>query len=435
MMDYYALPTLFRIALMLGLFLLLCGNICILPVVCQRKGLLPKLLTLLGALISGGMMILFSADVRIEKYDLEASGASRWLCEKPIAAVLVITAVLAGVLASAVVREVCLRRATLTRSAIKESLDHLTTGLCFYAENGRVLLVNHQMVRLCHAMLGSDLQNASAFWEALSGGTMQPGIMRLSMGNQPSFRLADQTVWTFSREELQGFYQITAADTTQLQELTEDLKQKNMALAALHLRLKAYEENVEALSRTKEQLHTKARIHNELGQVLLTTRRYLTDPSRQQPAPFARWERSIAMLRMEAEHTAEHPSLQMLIQTANTSGVAVEVDGKLPPQAETERLFLEAAAEALTNAVRHADARRLSIAFSETDSQYQVTFQNDGRVPENRITEGGGLSSLRRKIEMAGGTMCITCRGRYALTLSVPKQGGETCEACSDRRG
>lgn len=158
----------------------------------------------------------------------------------------------------------------------------------------------------------------------------------------------------------------------------------------------------------------------------MTTRRYLLDASGQQPAPFARWERSIAMLRMEAEHTAEHPSLQMLIQTANTSAVAVEVCGKIPPQAETERLFLEAAAEALTNAVRHADARRLSIAFSETDSQYQVTFQNDGRVPENRITEGGGLSSLRRKIEMAGGTMCITCQGQYTLTLSVPKQGGET---------
>ena len=425
MMNYYALPILLRIALMLSLFLLLCGSVCILPFVFQRKQLLPKMLILLSALISAGMMILFAADVRVEKYGLEASGASRWLCEKPIAAVLVIAAVLAGALAYAVVREVRLRRATLTRSAIKESLDHLTTGLCFYAENGRVLLVNHQMVRLCHTMLGSDLQNAAVFWDALGGGSMKPGIIRLSRGNQPSFRLTDQTVWTFSREELQGFYQITAADTTQLQALTEDLKQKNIALAALHLRLKAYEENVEALSRTREQLHTKARIHNELGQVLLTTRRYLVDASGQQPAPFELWARSIAMLRMEAENAAEHPSLQMLIQTANTSGVAVEVDGTIPPQAEIEQLFIEAAAEALTNAVRHADARTLYIAFSETDGQYRVTFQNDGRLPEHKITEGGGLSSLRRKIEMAGGAMCITCQQRYTLTLSAPKQGGE----------
>ena len=425
MMNYYALPTLFQIALMLSLFLLLCGNLCILPFVCQRKQLLPKILTLLSAFFSAGMMIRFAADVRIKKHSLDASGASRWLCEKPIAAVLVIAAVLTGAFVYAVVREVRLRRATLTRSAIKESLDHLTTGLCFHAENGRVLLVNHQMVRLCHLMLGSDLQNAADFWEALNSGNMQPGIVCLSMGKQPSFRLTDQTVWTFSREEMQGFYQITAADTTQLHELTEDLKQKNTALAALHLRLKEYEENVEALSRTREQLHTKARIHNELGQVLLTTRRYLVDASGQQPAPFEVWARSIAMLRMEAENAGEHPSLQMLVQTANASGVAVEVDGMIPPQAEIERLFIEAAAEALTNAVRHADARTLYIAFSETDSQYRVTFQNDGRIPESKITEGGGLGSLRKKIEMAGGSMCITCQGQYTLTLSVPKQGGD----------
>ena len=113
MMNYYALPTLFQIALMLSLFLLLCGNLCILPFVCQRKQLLPKILTLLSAFLSAGMMILFAADVRIKKHSLDASGASRWLCEKPIAAVLVVAAVLAGFLAYVVVREVRLRRATL----------------------------------------------------------------------------------------------------------------------------------------------------------------------------------------------------------------------------------------------------------------------------------------------------------------------------------
>lgn len=425
MMNYYALPILPRIALMLSLFLILCGNICMLPLVLQRKPLLPKILTPLCVFFSAGMMILFSADVRIEKYGLNPSPASRWLCEKPILVVLIMVTVMFVFLVCSVVREAHLRRATLTRSAIKESLDHLTTGLCFYAENGRVLLVNHQMIRLCHVMLGSDLQNASVLWEALSGGTMQPGVIRLSMGSQPSFRLADQTVWTFSRVDLQGFYQITAANTTQLHELTEDLKQKNIALAALHLRLKNYEENVDALSRDKEQLHAKARIHSELGQALLTTRRYLIDSGGQQPAPFDIWKRSIAMLRMETESATEHSSLQMLIQTANAAGVSVEVDGPIPPQAEIEQLFTEAAAEALTNAVRHADARTLYIAFAETDSHYLVTFQNDGRLPENNITEGGGLSSLRRKVETTGGSMCITCHPAYMLTLSVAKQGGE----------
>lgn len=148
MMNYYALPILPRIALMLSLFLILCGNICMLPLVLQRKPLLPKILTPLCVFFSAGMMILFSADVRIEKYGLNPSPASRWLCEKPILVVLIMVTVMFVFLVCSVVREAHLRRATLTRSAIKESLDHLTTGLCFYAENGRVLLVNHQMIRL-----------------------------------------------------------------------------------------------------------------------------------------------------------------------------------------------------------------------------------------------------------------------------------------------
>lgn len=424
MMNYYALPVLPRIVLMLSLFLLLCGNMCMLPLVCQRKSLLPKILITLCAACSAGMMILFSADVRMEKYGLDPSASSRWLCEKPIIFVLLLVAAMSVFLAYAVVREVRLRKATLTRSAIKESLDHLTTGLCFYAENGRILLVNHQMVRLCHTMLGSDLQNAALIWEALSGGTLQSGVTRLSMGSQPSFRLPDQTVWTFSREKLQGFYQITAANTTQLHELTEDLKQKNIALAALHLRLKNYERNAEELSRSKEQLHTKDRIHSELGQALLTTRRYLVDSVGQQP-PLDIWKRSIAILRMDVDSTTELSSLQTLIQTANASGVSVEVDGQIPPQAEVARLFTDAAAEALTNAVRHADARTLYIAFSETDSHYLVSFQNDGRQPEHGITEGGGLSNLRGKVEMSGGSMRISCHPDYSLTISVTKQGGE----------
>lgn len=421
MMNYYALPVLLRIALMLSLFLLLCGNMCMLPLACQRKPLLPKILLALCAACSAGMMILFSADVRIEKYGLTPSAASRWLCEKPIVVVLLPVAAMAAFLVYAVVREVRLRRATLTRSAIKESLDHLTTGLCFYAENGRVLLVNHQMVRLCHTMLGSDLQNAALMWEALNDGALQPGVTRLDMGNQPSFRLPDQMVWTFSREELQGFYQITAANTTRLHDLTEDLKQKNTALAALHLRLKNYERNVEALSRAREQLHAKSRIHSELGQALLTTRRYLTDSASQQPVPLNVWKRSLEILRMAADSTTEPSSLQMLIQTANASGVSVEVNGQIPAQEEVAHLFTEAAAEALTNAVRHADARTLFVTFSETESRYMVSFQNDGRLPEGPIAEGGGLGNLRRKVESSGGAMCISCHPAYTLTISVTK--------------
>lgn len=425
MMNYDTLPVLFRIALMLCLFLILCGSIHMLVLAFRRKSVRFIIPTLLCVVFSGTMMILFAADVRSEKHELAPAAVSRWLCEKPIVYVLILLAVVAVFLTYSVIHEMSLRRIAPTRSAIKESIDHLPTGLCFYAENGRVMLVNHRMNRLCHVMLGRDLQNAALMWEDLCGGSMQPGVVRLSVGTQPSFRLPDGTVWTFSKTDLQDVLQITAVETTQLYGLAEDLEQKNIALEALYQRLKQYEETVEELTRDRERLETKAGIHSELGQTLLAARSYLLDSSGEKAVPVDAWKRSIALLRRNTAETAERFTLPMLVQTANAFGITVEVDGQVPEQKETERLFLAAAAEALTNAARHAGARTLYIRFSETDTQYQVSFQNDGSIPECEITEGGGLGSLRRKVEMAGGSMDICCRPVYTLTITITKDGGD----------
>ena len=105
--------------------------------------------------------------------------------------------------------------------------------------------------------------------------------------------------------------------------------------------------------------------------------------------------------------------------------ISVEVTGQMPEQKDVEKLFLEAATEALTNAVRHADAKKLHISLTETADTYRICFQNDGKMPETQVTEGGGLGSLRRKAETAGGSMQIDCHPEYSLTISMPKGGTE----------
>lgn len=425
MISYDALPTLLRTALMLGLFLTLCGSIYVLSATVRRRAPVLFALTLLCTLLSGCMVILFSADIRSQKHALPAAAVSRWLCEKPAVFVILLWAAMAAFLVYAVIWEMKLRSNMVTRSAVKESIDHLDTGLCFFAENGRVMLVNHRMNQLCHTILGQDLQNAALMWDALCDGDVQPGITRLPGNDRPGFLLPDGTVWTFSREELQGVFQITAADTTQLHSLAEEIKQKNTALEALNRRLVQYEENVEELTRSKERLETKAKIHNELGQALLASRSYLLRGEEETPIPVDSWKHSIALLRQEAEDGSEQASVQMLVQTAKAFGIAVQINGQMPLHKPTGQLFLEAAAEALTNAVRHAGARTLYIRFSETDTHYQVAFQNDGKLPEGQIRLGGGLGSLRRKVEHAGGTMDIVSRPAYSLTITITKNGGE----------
>ena len=425
MMNYDTISVLFRIMLMLGLFLILCGSIHMLYPVFRRKSIPLILPTLCTVVLSAGMMLLYTADVRSEKKELAPTAVSRWFCELPVVYIIILMAVMAVFLIFLVLHEIQLSKTTLSRSAVKESIDHLPTGLCFYAENGRILLVNHRMNQLCHAILGRDLQNAALVWDDLCGGSIQPDIMRLSTDSQPRFRLSDGTVWSFSRTQLPDMFQITAVDITQLHNLAEELGQKNIALEQLHQRLKEYETDVEELTRTHERLETKIGIHSELGQTLLATRSYLLDNNENKTIPVEAWKRSIALLRQNIVENAEQFTLQTLIQTATAFGISVEVTGQMPEQKAVEKLFLEAATEALTNAVRHADAKALHIRLTETDTDYQICFRNDGKIPENAITEGGGLGSLRRKVETAGGIMQIDCHPEYSLTISMPKGGTE----------
>lgn len=107
-----------------------------------------------------------------------------------------------------------------------------------------VMLINHRMNNLSHTIFGRDLQNANAFWENLNDGEIQSGVTRLFMGENPTFLLPDQTVWTFSREMIDGITQLTAAETTRLNRLTEELKEKNTELSVmnerLHMRVDTY---------------------------------------------------------------------------------------------------------------------------------------------------------------------------------------------------
>ena len=94
--------------------------------------------------------------------------------------------------------------------------------------------------------------------------------------------------------------------------------------------------------------------------------------------------------------------------------------GDLPDHPQTATLFLFAAMEALTNAVRHADARCLHFEITQTEGFDMACFANDGNIPTAPVTEGGGLGSLRRKTELAGGSMTIETKPAFALVITVP---------------
>ena len=125
------------------------------------------------------------------------------------------------------------------------------------------------------------------------------------------------------------------------------------------------------------------------------------------------------------KYSNDTPDEDMLLQIRKTCEyvhLAFIQTGTLPKQESVAYLLTCAVRECVTNAVRYAEATELYAVFSETESEATVTVTNNGKVPERRIVEGGGLSTLRRRVERAGGAMTVQSFPEFKLTVTVPKE-------------
>ena len=98
------------------------------------------------------------------------------------------------------------------------------------------------------------------------------------------------------------------------------------------------------------------------------------------------------------------------------------LDGYIPPDTAAEQLITDAVRECVTNCIRHAKGDRVHVKITEKIGILRVQITNNGQVPKEPITEGSGLSSLRRSVEASGGDMIISHRPAFALTLYLPRK-------------
>ena len=80
------------------------------------------------------------------------------------------------------------------QSSIKEAVDNLPSGVCFFDKNGFVVLCNRTMYRLAFAITGRDLQTFSELENALRN--LPEGALAHRDGD--TFLLPDGTAWRFS---------------------------------------------------------------------------------------------------------------------------------------------------------------------------------------------------------------------------------------------
>lgn len=308
-------------------------------------------------------------------------------------------------------------RHRLSPVSIKESCDHLPCALCFAWENGRPCLKNLKMDELSHLITGEALLNANSFWKTIE--------------NQPIVTLGDGQTWSFERGQMKlagrRIYQITGTNITEEARLQQELEKDNLRLKAMNRRLRQYGRDVHEVTREREILRTKTRIHDEIGHALLQTRQFLSGVQGDAETVCAAWRQNARLLLGRDRDEAPANGLRQLAQAARAIGVTIQRRGVFPAEGtESAHLVEVAAHECLTNLVRHANGSRLEISGEKTACEWRVCYRNDGDVPAGPIVEGSGLTALRAQTEAAGGAMTVEHAPRFQLTLILPQERQES---------
>lgn len=318
-------------------------------------------------------------------------------------------------------------RKTINNASIKEAFDNLPTGVCFFNESGLPVLCNHAMYRFSFAVCGKDVQFITDLENCLED-SFVPVTDTKKDGKV--FVLSNGCAWQlekriFAHENGDVYTQFVATDVTKLHNTRVELQNDNARLSRVQADLQRLSANIVAVTREEEILNTKMRVHDEMGRCLVEARKYMRQGCDENipDSVVKSWQRAVSMIKYNNE-TTDEDMLYQVRKTCESVKLNFIQNGTLPKEEDTAYILTCAIRECVTNAVRYAGAKELYVDFSETDDTATVVVTNNGKQPDSEIVEGGGLSTLRRRVEYAGGTMTVQSFPAFSLTVNVPKNKG-----------
>ena len=108
-----------------------------------------------------------------------------------------------------------------------------------------------------------------------------------------------------------------------------------------------------------------------------------------------------------------------------TLELTADGDGSIARPGELAIDYLRAVMELVHNAVRHADAKRITVMIASTENTLSATVEDDGKgLPADVATrEEGGIANLRTRVARTKGTLAHTAREpsgtRFTLSLTI----------------
>lgn len=193
--------------------------------------------------------------------------------------------------------------------------------------------------------------------------------------------------------------EIITFDITEEYKLHQKLNGQNKKLKENNKKILLSIDNIEELEKEKNLLKLKNKYHDILGQNLSILQQYLNKENISQEN-FEEIKFMIQKMFIDIEDTDDtNANLENLIKIHKKNGTDIIIDGKLPQNKETAKVFFEIIREATTNAIRHAGSSKVFVNIKETLEETYMIITNDGRKSNEFITENQGIKDMRRKVK------------------------------------
>lgn len=235
----------------------------------------------------------------------------------------------------------------------------------------------------------------------------------------------------------QAFAALVMHYAAQSERMSGQLRQANGELAAINAELLGTRSLLDASVRDSERLRISRELHDVAGHKLTALKLNLralqrrTDSADSQALAIAAGladellqdiRAVVQQLRLH-DTPPLHEALMALAEPFPQLALTLRLDESAAriSVAEAEAI-LRCVQEALTNAVKHADAGHLQVALRQQDGQWRLDIRDDGnRMPD--IREGNGLSGMRERIESLGGSLHWQPCAGMPLSAQWPVRG------------
>ena len=213
--------------------------------------------------------------------------------------------------------------------------------------------------------------------------------------------------------------EIITFDITEEYKLHQKLNGQNKKLKENNKKILLSIDNIEELEKEKNLLKLKNKYQDILGQNLSILQQYLNKENITQEN-FEEIKFMIQKMFIDIEDTDDtNANLENLIKIHKKNGTDIIIDGKLPQNKETAKVFFEIIREATTNAIRHAGSSKVFVNIKETLEETYMIITNDGRKPNEFITENQGIKDMRRKVKKLGGMFYISTVPEFSVNISI----------------